>query len=780
MKWIATLAFAVLATLCLAVDGEAGPYHVSLRTEPEIVPVGKAQVSVRITEKGGKAVSDATVKVFAKMPGMNMGEREETAVGTGTDGTYVAPATFAMAGQYDVTVTVSAPGGSGKVVLPLSTGQSSTSKSVNSQALWLGVGLVVVVGFVLWRMRATNQKVVLKGALNRTVVVSLLLLAGAIGAGVWAVRNLRREGAMTPLEAQVMEMNTPAPEGALPVVLAEAKTEPFAETIGYSGQVVGYVEQDVVPRVAGAIVAMPVYVGDHVKRGQVLARLDTSQTDPMVAEKAAAVSSASQGVNVADSEVRQSRDMVEQARAEAQMAGEEIREARAMVESATASKAAMSSAAEAAAAEHRAAQAELDAATADQSYQRQELERSRQLFGKGALSKDEWQMAQAAAQKADASVASAKSRLVRAAAMEAGARTDVRRATAEVTAANTKVARAEANLKAKQAMVKTAQSGVQGAQAKLGQSRAAVSEASAMLRGATTQRAYAELRAETDGVVTQRLVSPGVVVSPGQSVLKVAQVSPVRLQINVPQQDLAKVKVGDMLHVRTSSAGGDPLMTKVTSVAPAVDPASRMGTVEALYANSDERFSPGQFVSAEIVVGSQEQSLVVPAEAIVTESHGGKPVNKVWVAAAGGPGRLTVTEREVEVAGRSHDKVSVRSGLKEGERVVLSPFGLTNGMTVRSIEPPAKASDGVLTIELNSAGYSPDSVEIPAGKPMKLVFIRKVADTCGTSVKFPDLKIEVETPLNKPVTIEIPPQAAGKTLTFTCPMDMYKGQAVVK
>ena len=129
-------------------------------------------------------------------------------------------------------------------------------------------------------MRATGQSVNAKGVLNRTVLVSLAMLAAAFAVGTWAVRNLRRESAMTPLEAQVMEMNTPAPEGSLPVTVAEVKEEPFASSISYSGQVVGFVDQDVIPRVTGTIVEMPVYVGDRVKRGQLLARLDTTQLDP--------------------------------------------------------------------------------------------------------------------------------------------------------------------------------------------------------------------------------------------------------------------------------------------------------------------------------------------------------------------------------------------------------------------------------------------------------------------------------------------------------------------
>ena len=84
-----------------------------------------------------------------------------------------------------------------------------------------------------------------------------------------------------------MEMNTPAPAGTTAVELATVRRGPIGETASYSGQAVGFVEQDVNARVTGAIVWMPYYVGDKVKKGQVLARLDTSQLDPELAERAA-------------------------------------------------------------------------------------------------------------------------------------------------------------------------------------------------------------------------------------------------------------------------------------------------------------------------------------------------------------------------------------------------------------------------------------------------------------------------------------------------------------
>jgi RND family efflux transporter MFP subunit len=780
MRYLVAISLLVMAALTWGVEGAAGPFHVSLRTDPEIVPVGRARVIVRVTDRQGSPVTDATVRVFARMPGMDMGEREETAVPTPEAGVYTAPAIFAMAGGYEVTISVSKGDQAGQAVLRLTTGRSSVDRHDRPVWLFVLLGGAVLAGLILWRMRATGQRIHLKGALNRTVVLSLLMLVVAYGVATWAVRNLRREGAMTPLEAQVMEMNVPAPEGTLPVVLAEVQEEPFSESVTYAGQVVGYVEQDVVPRVAGAIVHMPVYVGDRVRRGQLLARLDTSQIDPMVAEKAAGLDGASRGVAVAESEYRQSLNMVEQSKAEAEMAAKEVTAARSMLESAEAGRAAAESATGAAEAELQSAQAGLDAAIADQTYQRQELERTRQLYDRGAVSTAEWQMAVATAARADAAVSSARAGLERASSMLAGARSEAARARAEVAAATARVSTAVASFRAREAQIRTAKSGAQSAKARIGQATTGVSEASARLRAATTERGYAELRAESDGVVTQRLVSPGVVVSPGQAVLRVVQASPVRIQANVPQRDLARVRPGDRVSVRAPGSAQKPLVLRVTSVSPAVDPASRMGVVEAVYANEGATLSPGQFVSLEIFVGPERRALVVPTESVLTDAHGPETVHHVWVATAGAAGRLTVTRRQIELAGQARGRTAVRAGLVAGERVVVSPFGLAEGMGVHEVQEPVDAVGDTVHIEVTEAGYSPGLIHIPAGRPVTLVFTLRAEGTCAAKVVFPALGVRIETQLDQQVAVEIPAQEAGTEVRFACSMDMFRGKVVAR
>lgn len=779
-KYFSILLLFVVAASAMATEGVAGPYKVSVRTDPVTVPVGKATVLVDVRDQAGKPVRSASVKVFAKMPGMSMGEREETAAATATPGEYSAPATFAMAGSYDVALSVDGASGSGKTTLTLTTGQSSSSGTGGSPLLGYLFAATAAIGVVIWRMKVTGQKFSVKTAFNRSSMLSLGLVVAALSVAFWVIKSFRREGSMTPLEAQTMEMNTPAPEGEIPVVLAEVKSQPFAETVSYSGQVVGYVEQDVVPRVSGTIVAMPVYVGDHVKKGQLLARLDTSQLDPMVAEKSAGVTSASEGVSVATSEYRQALDMADQSFAEVSMAESEVAESKSMLDAAKAGKATAEAGVASAQADERSAQADVTSADADRDYQRQELGRMRALFDKGAVSKDEWQRAQADAQKAEATATSAHERLRKAESMLRASNSELVRADAEVSAASTRVSKAEANVRAKKAQARTSSSGVQSAKAKVGQSRAAVAEASAGLRGAATQKNFSELRAEVDGVVTQRLISPGVVVNAGQSILRVAQVSPIRLQANVPQDDLARVRVGSLVFVRLGRDDRHPLELKVTTVSPAVDTSSRMGTVEATYANLNLKFSPGQFVTLEIAVGEPGSRLVIPAGAVLTENSGGETFGYVWVATSAPGGSYTVSKQEVKVGGRAGGFVSILSGVSLGQRVVVSPQGIVAGARVRPVEDPVAMNNDPMTIELTADGYQPSSVNLEAGKPTKLVFVRRVADTCATSVEFPEVGVRADTPLNEPVTVEIPAQPSGKELTFTCPMNMYKGRAVAR
>lgn len=76
-------------------------------------------------------------------------------------------------------------------------------------------------------------------------------------------------------------------------------------------------------------------------------------------------------------------------------------------------------------------------------------------------------------------------------------------------------------------------------------------------------------------------------------------------------------------------------------------------------------------------------------------------------------------------------------------------------------------------------GYTPDSIEIPAGKTTTINFFRKDPSSCLEDVIISEFKIKRALPLNERVGIQITPTVPG-TFRFTCGMGMYHGTIIVK
>ena len=97
-----------------------------------------------------------------------------------------------------------------------------------------------------------------------------------------------------------------------------------------------------------------------------------------------------------------------------------------------------------------------------------------------------------------------------------------------------------------------------------------------------------------------------------------------------------------------------------------------------------------------------------------------------------------------------------------------------------SVEPAA--APGELRVTAGEHGFSPTSMRLPkgaAGSIATVTFVRTTDQTCATEVVFPDLDLKKDLPLNTPVAVQVPNDAA-RTLSFQCGMGMYKGDLVVR
>lgn len=112
-------------------------------------------------------------------------------------------------------------------------------------------------------------------------------------------------------------------------------------------------------------------------------------------------------------------------------------------------------------------------------------------------------------------------------------------------------------------------------------------------------------------------------------------------------------------------------------------------------------------------------------------------------------------------------------------KIITVPFvvnvkGADGEADYSKVEIPA----GAIKVTVSKTGYTPNMIEVKAGKPATLAFIRVDEQNCGQELVFPSLNIKKDLPLGKVVTVDIPAEKPGD-FSFACGMNMLKGQVIV-
>jgi plastocyanin domain-containing protein len=76
-------------------------------------------------------------------------------------------------------------------------------------------------------------------------------------------------------------------------------------------------------------------------------------------------------------------------------------------------------------------------------------------------------------------------------------------------------------------------------------------------------------------------------------------------------------------------------------------------------------------------------------------------------------------------------------------------------------------------------GYSPATIRVPAGRPVRLVFDRQESSGCSEEVVFPDFGLKRYLPAFQRTTLEVTAPAPG-TYEFTCGMGMLRGRLIAE
>ena len=186
---------------------------------------------------------------------------------------------------------------------------------------------------------------------------------------------------------------------------------------------------------------------------------------------------------------------------------------------------------------------------------------------------------------------------------------------------------------------------------------------------------YTVVSSPIDGFVADRPVDVGEYLATTTKVATIVRTNPLRMKIDIPEQSIPEVKVGQSVSLTTSAWPDRSFNGHIARVSPNVTPASRTLTVEAEVENGSGALKPGQFATVRILLPRSEAAILVPARAVRTESG----VSRVFAIKNG-----HAEQRLVQLGQTEGDLVEIKSGVSADEQVATSNVDqLSDGAIVK-------------------------------------------------------------------------------------------------
>ncbi len=398
------------------------------------------------------------------------------------------------------------------------------------------------------------------------------------------------------------------------VTTTQAMVENVPTYFEATGNLASDAQTDVAPAVGGKIVAVNFDLGSYVQKGSVLVQLDSRDAQIKFDQAQAQVNQAQSNVIQAQSNVQQAETNVQQVRAQLGLPAGHTFDVNQVAEVKT-------------------AKAALD-------FAEKELTRNERLLESGDVARTIYDQKKSARDQASAQYQSA-----------------INTANQRFAAIKT----AEAQVNTAQAAVKTAQSARDAAQTQVEAAKKAIADAT--------------IFAPISGYVSEKNADVGEFVATSGKVATIVRTAVLRLKIDVPEQSIGQVKIGQSISLQTSAYPDRNFAGTIVRIAPNISATSRTMTVEAEVDNGEGLLKPGQFATVRITQSTPKPTVMIPVSAVKAEGD----TNKAFVINNG-----RAEERIVKTGLLESDKIEIQNGIKEGETVATSNVDkLYDGVQVR-------------------------------------------------------------------------------------------------
>jgi len=163
------------------------------------------------------------------------------------------------------------------------------------------------------------------------------------------------------------------------------------------------------------------------------------------------------------------------------------------------------------------------------------------------------------------------------------------------------------------------------------------------------------------GVAGLRQVSEGAFVAAGTDIARLDKIDVIKLDFRVPETYLARLAVGQPLHVVVDSYPDAQFSGQIYAIEPAIDEQTRTVLVRARVGNPELQLRPGMFARVSLQLGVREQAVWIPEEAIVPRGRDSYVFRVVDGKAH---------EVRVRIGARKVGEVEIVDGISAGDLVV--------------------------------------------------------------------------------------------------------------
>jgi RND family efflux transporter MFP subunit len=214
-------------------------------------------------------------------------------------------------------------------------------------------------------------------------------------------------------------------------------------------------------------------------------------------------------------------------------------------------------------------------------------------------------------------------------------------------------------------------------------SEAQFQQARAALNLANHNLEVSIMRAPFSGVVASKNAEVGDVInplmggfSPTSGVLTLMDFSRIKIEINISQQDISRVKKGQVALLRVDAFPDRVFSGRVSIVNLTADPLNKKFRVQVTADNPDLSLRPNTFGEVTLEVSTHVDALVIPQNAVLENRY-------VFVVQEGN----TVVRKDISLGLQNTDMLEATAGIKEGDLVVVEGnYGLEDGVKVEISE----------------------------------------------------------------------------------------------